>query len=33
HDVYQDHPDHVRFIEGHKEKWANVKVMDMEPNA
>ena len=33
HDVYQDHPDHVRFIEGHKEKWASVKVMDMEPNA
>ncbi|MCC5937220.1 MAG: Dabb family protein [Lunatimonas sp.] len=30
HDVYQDHPDHLRFIEDHKAKWAKVQVYDFE---
>ena len=28
HDVYQDHPDHVRFIEENKQYWSSVKVFD-----
>ncbi|MFM2171870.1 MAG: hypothetical protein RI957_2099 [Verrucomicrobiota bacterium] len=32
-DAYQVDPDHQRFIDSHKDKWAQVKVMDMEPSA
>lgn len=28
HDVYQDHPDHRRFIEENKRYWSGVKVFD-----
>jgi hypothetical protein len=32
-DAYQVHPDHHVFIDSHKDKWAQVKVMDIEPSA
>ena len=28
HDVYQDHPEHLAFIERNKETWKNVRVFD-----
>ena len=28
HDVYQDHPEHVTFIERNKETWRSVRVFD-----
>jgi len=28
HDVYQDHPDHQKFIAENKETWAKVRVFD-----
>lgn len=28
HDVYQDHPEHVAFIERNKASWSNVRVFD-----
>ena len=28
HDVYQDHPEHLTFIERNKESWKNVRVFD-----
>ncbi|MFO0796552.1 MAG: Dabb family protein [Gemmataceae bacterium] len=30
HDRYQDHPDHVKFIEENKADWAAVRVFDSE---
>jgi hypothetical protein len=30
HDKYQDHPDHVKFIEENKAGWAKVRVFDSE---
>lgn len=32
-DAYQVDLRHLFFIETHKEKWAQVKVMDIEPSA
>jgi len=32
-DAYQIDPDHLVFIDTHKEKWAQVKVLDIEPSA
>lgn len=28
HDVYQDHPDHLRFIEANRKYWTRVQVYD-----
>lgn len=28
HDKYQDHPDHIKFIEENKDNWAKVRVFD-----
>jgi len=28
HDVYQDHPDHLRFIEECKQYWSRVQIYD-----
>lgn len=28
HDRYQDHPEHLKFIEEQKENWAKVRVFD-----
>ncbi|MDB5312694.1 MAG: stress responsive protein [Gemmataceae bacterium] len=28
HDKYQDHPDHLKFIEENKDTWAKVRVFD-----
>jgi hypothetical protein len=28
HDVYQDHPDHLKFIEEFKSLWSRVQVYD-----
>ena len=28
HDVYQDHPDHLRFIEACRHLWSRVQVYD-----
>jgi len=28
HDVYQDHPEHLTFIERNKQTWRNVRVFD-----
>lgn len=28
HDVYQDHPDHLRFIEACRSLWSRVQVYD-----
>ena len=28
HDVYQDHPEHLTFIERNKETWQTVRVFD-----
>lgn len=28
HDVYQEHPVHLEFIERHKDMWASVRVFD-----
>ena len=28
HDVYQDHPDHLAFIEANKDNWKSVRVFD-----
>ena len=28
HDVYQDHPDHLAFIEENKDNWRSVRVFD-----
>lgn len=30
HDMYQDHPIHLKFIADHKAKWTQVKVYDVE---
>lgn len=30
HDVYQDHPRHLKFIEANKDSWAKVRVFDPE---
>jgi hypothetical protein len=30
HDLYQDDPDHLAFIENHKEWWQKVLIMDCE---
>lgn len=30
HDRYQDHPDHVKFIDENKDGWAAVRVFDSE---
>lgn len=30
HDKYQDHPDHLKFIEENKESWMKVRVFDSE---
>lgn len=30
HDVYQEDPVHLQFIEQHKEKWEKVQVYDFE---
>jgi hypothetical protein len=32
HDKYQDHPEHLKFIEENKDNWANVRVFDSEFN-
>lgn len=29
HDAYQEDPDHLAFVETHKNWWSQVKVMDM----
>ncbi len=29
HNIYQDHPDHLAFIDVHKARWAKVLVMDL----
>ena len=28
HDVYQDHPEHLEFIDRNKETWRSVRVFD-----
>jgi hypothetical protein len=28
HDVYQDHPEHVKFVDAHKSSWSKVRVFD-----
>ncbi len=28
HDTYQDHPDHLKFIEENKQYWSRVQVYD-----
>ncbi len=30
HDEYQEHPDHLKFIADHSQKWAKVQVYDFE---
>jgi hypothetical protein len=30
HDKYQDHPEHLKFIEENKDGWAKVRVFDSE---
>lgn len=30
HDIYQEHPDHLKFIDDHSKKWAKVQVYDFE---
>lgn len=30
HDLYQEHPDHLAFIDEHKAKWKKVQVYDFE---
>jgi hypothetical protein len=30
HDKYQDHPEHLKFIEENKANWAKVRVFDSE---
>jgi hypothetical protein len=30
HDKYQDHPEHLKFIEENKDAWAKVRVFDSE---
>ena len=30
HDKYQDHPEHLKFIEENKDLWAKVRVFDSE---
>ena len=30
HDKYQDHPQHLKFIEENKDSWAKVRVFDSE---
>lgn len=30
HDKYQDHPDHIQFINENKDSWAKVRVFDSE---
>jgi quinol monooxygenase YgiN len=30
HDKYQDHPDHLKFIEENKDLWGKVRVFDSE---
>jgi len=30
HDIYQEHPTHIEFIEGNKHRWEKVLVMDSE---
>ena len=29
HNAYQDHPDHVAFVNGHKDWWSKVLVTDL----
>jgi hypothetical protein len=31
HDLYQDHPIHLKFIEDHQDKWERVQVYDTLP--
>mgnify|MGYP001178229045 CR=1 FL=1 len=31
HDIYQDHPTHLAFIEANKDTWTSVKVYDSIP--
>ena len=33
HDKYQDHPDHLKFIDENKAGWAKVRVFDSEVTA
>ncbi len=33
HDVYQDHPDHLRFIAECSQFWSRVQVYDTVPSA
>ena len=28
HDVYQDHPEHLTFVERNKQTWRSVRVFD-----
>lgn len=30
HDTYQDHPIHLAFVDGNKDKWSTVKIYDFE---
>jgi hypothetical protein len=30
HDKYQDHPEHLKFIDGNKATWEKVRVFDSE---
>jgi hypothetical protein len=30
HDKYQDHPEHLKFIDENKDSWAKVRVFDSE---
>lgn len=30
HDLYQEHPEHIRFIEDYNHLWANVRVYDAD---
>jgi hypothetical protein len=28
HDAYQDHPEHLKFVQGNQENWSSVRVFD-----
>lgn len=30
HDIYQEHPVHLKFVEGNQAKWTAVKIYDFE---
>jgi len=30
HDIYQDHPLHLKFVGNHKDWWEKVQIMDVE---